>query len=183
MARRLEAVFDEATEASLAAVRRDDIDSLLVSYVRDARAIEAQAEQILRLASKTGGDPELKRVYKQHLEETEGQIHLLEQRLEAHGASPSRLKDAGMRMGALNWGTFFQAQPDTTAKLAGFAYAFEHLEIGGYELLKRVAQRVGDETTAQSVDIILVQEHAMAKILLETFDRAVENTLEGLNIN
>jgi ferritin-like metal-binding protein YciE len=88
-----------------------------------------------------------------------------------------------MWMGALNWGTFFQAQPDTPAKLAGFAYAFEHLEIDGYELLKRVAQRVGDETTIRSVAKILTQEHAMAESLLETFDRAVETTLEGLNIN
>ncbi len=86
-------------------------------------------------------------------------------------------------MGALNWGTFFQAQPDTPAKLTGFAYAFEHLEIGGFELLKRVAQRVGDETTIRSVAKILIQEHAMAESLLETFDRAVETTLEGLNIN
>jgi hypothetical protein len=46
-----------------------------------------------------------------------------------------------MRLGALNWGGFFAVQPDTRAKLAGFAYAFEHLEIGAYELLRRVAQR------------------------------------------
>jgi ferritin-like metal-binding protein YciE len=46
-----------------------------------------------------------------------------------------------------------------------------------------VAQRVGDETTIRSVAKILIQEHAMAESLLETFDRAVETTLEGLNIN
>lgn len=33
------------------------------------------------------------------------------------------------------------AQPDTPPKLAGFAYALEHLEIGSYELLRRVAER------------------------------------------
>ena len=33
-----------------------------------------------------------------------------------------------------------QAHPDTPGKLAAFVYAFEHLEIGGYEQLARVAQ-------------------------------------------
>ena len=32
-----------------------------------------------------------------------------------------------------------RAQPNTPAKLAGFAFAFEHLEIAAYELLRRVA--------------------------------------------
>jgi hypothetical protein len=56
-------------------------------------------------------------------------------RLEEHGSDPSRLKDAVLRIGGLNLGAFFAAQPDTPAKLAGFAFAFEHLEIGAYEQL------------------------------------------------
>ena len=47
------------------------------------------------------------------------------------------------------YATIFGAQPDTPAKLAGFAYAFEHLEIGAYELLRRVAQRAGDVRNQQ----------------------------------
>src|SRR6266542_4820897 len=74
------------------------------------------------------------------------------------GGSPSRLKDAAMRAGALNWGMFFQAQPDTPHKLAAFAYAFEHLEIAAYEQLKRVAARAGDEATVELADQILAQE-------------------------
>ena len=45
-----------------------------------------------------------------------------------------------MRLGAVNWATFFKAHPDTPGKVAAFAYAFEHLEIGGYEQLLRVAR-------------------------------------------
>ena len=52
-----------------------------------------------------------------------------------------------LRAGALNWGLFFQAHKDTPGKLAVFAYAIEHLEAAGYELLQRVARRAEDEPT------------------------------------
>ena len=81
---------------------------------------------------------------RQHLAQSKEHQQLIDTRLQSYGARPSRLKDAALRLGALNWGMFFAAQPDTPAKLAGFAFAVEHLEIAGYELLKRVAVRAGD---------------------------------------
>ena len=99
------------------------------------------------------------------------------ERLEAIGGSTSLLKDAGMRLGALNWGGFFQAQPDTPAKLAGFAYAFEHLEIGGYEQLKRVAQRADDSETMRTVDSILTEERAAAEKIAAKWEEAIDASL------
>lgn len=177
MARRLETAFDRATDASLAAVRRDDLDDLLVTYLKDALAIESQALQMLQLASKRGGDPRLERLYSHHLEETRNHARLLSERLRAKGASSSTLKDAAMRLGALSWGGFFLAQSDTSLKLAGFSYAFEHLEIGGYELLKRVAIRADDSATVETTEGILDQERAMAERLHEAFDQSVDASL------
>ena len=85
-----------------------------------------------------------------------------------------------MRLGALNWGGFFQAQPDTPAKLAGFAYAFEHLEIGGYEQLKRVARRAGDPETVQTVDAILIEERVAAQKIAARWDEALDASLAQL---
>jgi hypothetical protein len=103
-------------------------------------------------------------------------------RLDERGAKPSMLKDAALRLGALNWGAFFGAQPDTPAKLAAFAYAFEHLEIGAYELLARVAGRAGDEPTARIASTILVQENAAAAAIRSLFDVALDATLLGLSV-
>ena len=89
-------------------------------------------------------------VFREHLEQTKEHRQLVDQRLAAHGAGPSRFQAGAMRAGALNLGMFFKAQPDTPVKLAGFAYAFEALEVGAYELLTRVAERAGDEQTAAS---------------------------------
>ncbi|MFN2617646.1 MAG: ferritin-like domain-containing protein [Thermoleophilaceae bacterium] len=180
MIERLSACFDIAVEASLRAQDADALEPQLVKYLTDAHAIEAQAIQLLQRGPKIAGDAELERLYAEHLEETRRQQRLVAGRLEALGASPSRLKDAAMRLGALNWGGFFQAQPDTPGKLAGFTFAFEHLEIAGYELLSRVARRAGDEETASTALRIRDEERAMAERLFGAFDRAVDASLEAV---
>ncbi len=182
MAERLAGAFDRAAEASLRAVGAEDPGEQLVKYLADAHAIEAQAIQLLQRGPKIGGEPELERLYDEHLEQTRDQQRLVRERLEAHGASPSRLQDAVMRVGALNWGMFFQAQPDTAGKLAAFAFAFEGLEIGGYELLRRVAERAGDQATVDTTDRILVQERAMAEKVAAAFDRAAEASLRAQGV-
>jgi ferritin-like metal-binding protein YciE len=83
-------------------------------------------------------------------------------------------------MGAINWGGFFGAQKDTPAKLAMFAYAFEHLEIGGYEQLARVAQRAGDEESAGVAGRILPEERAAAEKLFAAFPAALDASLEAV---
>jgi ferritin-like metal-binding protein YciE len=182
MAKRLEANFDRAVDASLREVGRDDLDEQLNKYLADAHAIEAQAIQLLEKGPDLSGDPELGRLYEEHLEETREQQRLVAQRLDSRGGDTTGLKDAAMRAGALNWGMFFQMHPDTSGKLAAFAYAFEHLEIAGYEELKRVAERVGDQETVQMADTILAQERAAAEKLYGSFDRAVAASLEEVGV-
>jgi ferritin-like metal-binding protein YciE len=82
-----------------------------------------------------------------------------------------------MRAGALNMGTFFEAQPDTPTKLAGFAYAFEALETGAYELLTRVARRAGDDETAAVAERIAGEERAAGERVAATWDEAAELAL------
>jgi ferritin-like metal-binding protein YciE len=180
MAKRLEENFDRAAEASLREVGRDDLDEQLNKYLADAHAIEAQAMQLLEKGPQLSGDPDLARIYEQHLEETHEHERLVEQRLDARGGDTTGLKDAAMRAGALNWGMFFQLHPDTSGKLAAFAYAFEHLEIGGHEQLKRVAVRAGEQKTAEAVGGILDEERAAAEKLWDALPWAAEASLEAV---
>jgi ferritin-like metal-binding protein YciE len=169
--------FDEAVEASLREVSPDDLQEQLVKYLADAHAIEAQAIQLLEKAPSIVDDPELAKIFEDHLDETRAQQEIVKARLDAHGATPNKLQDAVMRLGAMNWGGFFAAQPDTPAKLAGFAYAFEHLEIAAYEELKRVAERAGDQETVRVAERILTEERAAAKAIASQWDRAVDASL------
>jgi ferritin-like metal-binding protein YciE len=179
---RLESTYDVVVDAALREVAPDDLSEQLQKYLADAHAIEEQAIQLLERGSKLACDPKLENIYAEHLDQTRSHAELIGERLNVHGGDPSTLKDAALRLGALNWGAFFQGHPDTPGKLAGFAHAFAYLEIGGYEQLKRVAQKVGDEETVRTVERILAEEREAARRIEGAFDEAVSAALTAVGV-
>jgi ferritin-like metal-binding protein YciE len=177
MAERLEALFDDTVRSSLAAVGSTDAGEQVPAYLGDAHALEQQSVGLLRRAIDVSTASELQDAYRAHLAESDRHAAMLENRLAELGASPSIVEDAAMRVGALNWAAFFKAHPDTTGKVAAFAYAFEHLEIGGYEQLRRVAETAGDAETARLVDGICGEERAAAATIAGEWDVAVRAAL------
>jgi ferritin-like metal-binding protein YciE len=174
MAEHLEDSFDLVVEASLHELDPNEIGSQLDKYIADAHALENQAVALLQGGQRIAGDRRLKTLFEEHLAETRDHKRRLEERLEARGASTSRLQDAALYASGLGAGGFFAAQPDTPGKLAGFAFAFEHIESAGYELLRRVAERAGDGETAEVAESILGEERSMAKRVREHFDEALD---------
>ena len=182
MAERLAAGFDRAVEASLREVARRDLGNQLGRYLADVHAIEAQAVQLLEQGQAIAGDPDLQKVFTEHLEETRAQQAAVQARLYARGERPSRFKNVLLRVGGLNLSAFFGAQPDTPAKLAGFAFAFEHLEIAAYEQLMHVAQRAGDDATARLAERIAGEERAAAASIRARFEPAMQAALRQQGI-
>src|SRR4051812_36579196 len=179
MADRIAENWDQAVAASLADKGAEDIDKDLVKYLRDAHALEAQAVQLLESGPKIAELDALATAFREHLEQTREHQRLIDERLAAHDSGPSRFQAGALRAGALNLGTFFKAQPDTPAKLAGFAYAFEALEVGAYELLTRVARRAGDEETVAVAQRILAEEQAAGERVAASWDAAAAAGLEA----
>jgi ferritin-like metal-binding protein YciE len=177
---RIAANFDRAVSASLREKGADDVREEVVKYLRDAHALEAQALQLLSDGARLVGYEPLAQVFREHHAETEEQQRLVDARLDALGSGPSRVQAAALRVGGLNLGGFFKAQPDTPAKLAGFAYAFEHLEIAGYELLARVAKRAGDGETEALAEGIMATERQAAERVAATWDGAVDASLAAV---
>ena len=176
---RLEAHVDAAVEAALAGRSPDDVRALLARYLADAHALEEQAVTLLEHATELVADP-IQAVFADHLTETYEHRELVAARLEALGSGPSALKDAMLRLGAVGWSTFFEHHPDTPGKLAAFAYAFEHLEIGAYEQLALVAKRAGDAETAGVASAVLEQERQAASQVAGIFDAAVTASLQAV---
>jgi ferritin-like metal-binding protein YciE len=179
MLERLTSGVDRSAEASL---DDDDLQTQLRKYLADAHAIEEQAIALLERGPKLAGSERIAAVYSDHLAETRDHAELVEARLHALGGDPSSVKDSALRLGALNWGAFFQAHPDTPGKLAAFAFAFEHLEVGGYEQLRVVAARAGDTETVELAERILAEERHAAEQIEGVFDEAVQAALAAQSV-
>jgi ferritin-like metal-binding protein YciE len=177
MADRIGEHWDGAVDASLREKGAEALGQEVVKYLRDAHALEAQALQLLETGPKIADFDALAAIFREHLEETREHQRLIDERLSELQARPSRFQAGAMRLGAMNLGGFFKAQPDTPAKLAGFAYAFEALECAAYELLARTARRAGDEETAALAERILAEERAAAEKVAGTWDAAAEVAL------
>jgi len=182
MIERLEEHYDAAVAASLRAVKPHDVTEQLRKYLADAHAIEEQTIALLERAPKLVRDATLASMFEEHLAETREHAELVNERLAALGGDASSLKDAALRLGALQWGAFFRAHPDTPGKLAAFAFAFEYLEIAGYEQLRRVAERAGDGLTAAAATEILGQEHGAAERIAGAWAQAAAASLDALRV-
>jgi ferritin-like metal-binding protein YciE len=159
-------------------LRASVIDQQLMTYLMDAHAIEEQTLGLLWRARRTTERYELREIYDENLARAEEHRQLLEDRLHAHGARSSALKDAAIRLGALNWSLIFQAQPVTPGKATALVFALAHLKIAAYELLRRVAARAADEATVAMAERVLADERAGVARLSGSFDQAVEASFE-----
>jgi ferritin-like metal-binding protein YciE len=140
----------------------------LLDWLRDAHAMEQQAEQMLRAQSgRLEHYPQLKARIDQHLEETLGQQKIVAECIERLGGSTSMIKDVAARMMAFAQAAGGMTMTDEVVKGAIMSYVFENLEIASYTSLIAAATRCGDAETRAACERILPQEQAMAQWLLE----------------
>ncbi|MCC6907552.1 MAG: DUF892 family protein [Phycisphaerales bacterium] len=172
MMERLEACFDRAEQASHGDTAPDEFGDQLRKHLKEAHALEMQANKLLERA---------RHMSPQGANFDQACRNMLSEAREHAGSDASNVLDAAMAFGGFNWGVFFQVQTDRPAKMAAFAFAFLHLQIGGYELLLRFARRAGDGRSEQICRQVLGDKRALAARLGGTFDDAVEVTLETMN--
>lgn len=140
----------------------------LVDWLRDAHAMEQQAETMLKAQSaRLEHYPQLKARIDQHIEETLGQQKLLDGCLTRLNASPSTIKDMGAKIMAFGQGASGMFVSDEVVKGAMASYVFEHMEIASYTVLIAAAKAVGDVETQRACEQILPQEEAMGEWLKE----------------
>jgi ferritin-like metal-binding protein YciE len=146
----------------------------LVDWLKDAYAMERQAEAMLRAqAGRLEHYPKLRERIETHLEETLSQQKLLEGCLARYDSSPSLIKDVTARMAAFGQAVGGMAATDEVVKGGIASYAFENVEIASYTALICAAQAAGDVETQRCCEEILPQEVAMARWLLENFPEVV----------
>lgn len=153
------------------------MNEVLVKHIDEAYAMEQNVLRMLDSMIETTDDPQMRSDLEHHKAETEGQAERLKQRLDAHGESPSLVKEAGGVMAALMKGVVDLARSEKAGRNVRDGYATEHMEIASYQLLQRVAERAGDAETAAVARQNCAQEEAMAKKIEQCWDKAVELSL------
>jgi ferritin-like metal-binding protein YciE len=154
-----------------------DAQEQLVKHLVNAHAMEEQSLELLDKGASIAEDEEIARIYRAHHTQTKEHVEHVLKRLEDHGESPSKVKDAAMRAGALAVGGVAVASPNTPVTLAAAAYAYESLEVASYRMLHSLAQRAGDGETVSAVERILEQEEAAVELVGGTFDRVLDLSL------
>jgi ferritin-like metal-binding protein YciE len=150
----------------------------LLDWLRDAHAMEQQAEQMLRAqASRIKHYPAVKQRIEQHLEETLGQQTLLKGCIQRLGGSTSVMKDVIGKVMAFGQAAGGMTNADEIVKGAISSYVFENLEIATYTALIAAAKTVGDAETQRACEQILPQEQAMAQWVLQHLPELTEEFL------
>jgi ferritin-like metal-binding protein YciE len=167
--------------------RLDDMDQLkaqLLKHLDEAHAMEQNVLRMLDGMISTTDDPEILDALEHHKVQTQKHADRMAERLEAHDLSPSTVKQIGGVLGALAKMPLDFMRGEKAGRNARDGYATEHLEIASYELLRRIAQKAGDERTAQIAQEILAEEQAMASFIEQHWDTFVELSLreEGVAV-
>ena len=162
-----------------------ELKQQLVNHIDEALAMEQTVERMLDSMIQTMEDDEIRDKIREHKLATERQQERLTKRLEAHGASPSTVREAAGVAEALMKGVVDVARTEKAGRNARDGYAAEHMEIAAYELLERVARHAGDEETAAVARENRDEEKAMAKVFESNWDKFAELSLreQGITVS
>ena len=156
----------------------------LIKHIDEAHAMEQNVLRMLDGMIATTDDPEILDALEHHKMQTQGHADRMAQLLEAHDSSPSTVRQLGGVLGALAKMPLDFVRGEKAGRNGRDAYATEHLEIASYELLRRIADKAGDEETSVAAREIIEEEKAMANVISENWDRFAELSLkeEGITV-
>ena len=160
------------------------IQDQLVKHIDEAISMEENVKRMLDGMIETTDDAGVIDLLEHHRVETEQHSQRLRGRLEAHGASPSMVREATGILGALAKLPLDMVRGEKAGRKARDGYATEHMEIASYQLLERIATQAGDEETAEVARLNRAEEEAMAEKLDEHWDTFVQLSLreEGVTV-
>lgn len=139
---------------------------------RDDPAMAEVHDLLGRMTNAFGGHEETTREHERRLRE----------RLRALGAAPSRPRELGLSAAALMRGHLGRIGGQNHGANARDAFVFEHLEIAAWELLEQLAERLGDDETAELARSCRAEDDEMAALIRRNFTNVLSLMLvsEGL---
>lgn len=158
---------------------RNEADERLMQWLRDAHAMEKQAETMLSgMESRIEHYPHLRKRLAQHLKETQHQAQRLDDAIGRLGGSTSAIKDSVASLTTMMQNLVSGMAGDEVMKGLLAGYTFEHYEIGSYRILLAAASTLGDIETTRILRENLREEEDMAQWLSANIDPLTAEYLE-----
>jgi ferritin-like metal-binding protein YciE len=134
----------------------------LLQWLRDAHAMEEQAETMLsRTGKRMENYPQLSAKIEQHLKETQRQAERLEKCIERLNGGTSAVKDMAGKVTGFAQAVSGLFAGDEVMKASLAWYTFEHMEIASYRILIATAEEAGEPDIKRVCEEILREEEAM----------------------
>jgi ferritin-like metal-binding protein YciE len=154
------------------------LERQLVTALKDAHAQQQHVQAVLSEAlTAVADEPELCRPLGHFAERSHSHTREIDARLRAHGTAASLVKDAGTLFASVAEAAFRPGHRAGAAKYLRDAYTAAHMQIAAGELLRRLAERVGDAETAQVAAGMCTDGHEMSRHLSASWDLALDITL------
>ena len=158
---------------------RQEADERLMQWLRDAHAMETQAETMLAgMESRIEHYPHLRKRIAQHLKETQHQAQRLDDAIGRLGGSTSTMKDTVASLTTMAHTMMNGMAGDEVMKGLLSGYTFEHYEIGSYRILIAAANALGETETTRILRENLREEEDMAQWLSSNIDQLTAEYLE-----
>ena len=143
-------------------MKLDSLESPYIDELKDLYDAEKQLVEALPKMAEAATSDDLKRGFRQHLEQTQDHVQRLEDIFNELGEAPDGKRCHGMQ-GIIREGEQLiqkqDIQPDVKdAGLIAQAEKAEHYEIAGYGTVRQYAQELGHDEAAKMLNRTLIEE-------------------------
>jgi ferritin-like metal-binding protein YciE len=146
----------------------ESLSDAYVSGLRDAHALEKQALQLMeRQVERIENYPEVARLLRSHIHETEEQVRRIDEILHFLGEDRSLLKDMATAVTGNMAAMAHMVMTDEILKNHFANHAFENYEIAAYLSLIAMAEAAGHPQHVPALRATLSEEERMATTLRE----------------
>ena len=157
-------------------LKLNSLRDLFIEELRDLYSAENQLVAALPKMAEAASDPELKKAFTDHLEQTENHVARLEQIFEGLDEKPSGETCQAMEGLVKEGSEMIKADGDPIVRdsgLIGAAQRVEHYEMAGYGTARSLAQRLGEQEAAELLQETLDEEGEADNLLTEIAESLV----------
>ena len=148
------------------------LEEVLVENLQDLLHAEKQLVKALPRMARAAHEPQLKKAFQQHLEQTEGHVERLQKAFELLGQKP-KAKPCKAMQGLVQEGQEVIAEGKEKEEvaaditLAAAAQKVEHYEMSGYGTVRALANALGNQKLEKLLSQTLAEEEQTDKLLTE----------------